>query len=202
MMAKAQNRKRKRRTNHITPVKKNYYIFCEGEKTEPNYFEGMKRQIISNPIYKNMIHICVEGTARNTLGVLSYAQTYISKNKVSCADVWCVYDKDDFPDYNFDLTSDKIQELNEADCKITYHAAWSNQCIEYWFILHFALYDSNNDRECYISFLQKKFKQKGLNVYKKNEKDIFAIMSDKGNPKLAIRWAKERMSNWGNIEPS
>lgn len=46
--------KKKRRQEHL-PERKNYYIFCEGEQTEPQYFSGFKRLIEENPIYKNTI---------------------------------------------------------------------------------------------------------------------------------------------------
>ena len=35
-----------------------------------------------------------------------------------------------------------------------------------------------------------KFKELGLGKYQKNMKDIFDILMNKGNPKLAIRYAK------------
>lgn len=74
--------------------------------------------------------------------------------------------------------------------ELQYHAAWSNECIEFWFLLHFAYYTSNNHRTEYISFLNDKFGALGIGKYQKNTKDIFDILMNKGNPKLAIRYAK------------
>jgi len=44
-----------RRIEYLPSVEYKYYIFCEGTQTEPQYFEGFKKAIESNPIYKNMV---------------------------------------------------------------------------------------------------------------------------------------------------
>ena len=66
----------------------------------------------------------------------------------------------------------------------------TNPCTEFWFLLHFAYYTSNNHRSEYIEFLRKKFKGLGLGAYEKNRKDTFAILQEYGNEDLAIRYAK------------
>lgn len=74
--------------------------------------------------------------------------------------------------------------------QLQYHAAWSNECIEFWFVLHFAYYTSNNHRSWYVRFLNDKFRGVGIGEYQKNRKDIFNVLIEKGNPKLAIQYAK------------
>ena len=56
--------------------------------------------------------------------------------------------------------------------------------------LNFAYYTSNNHRMEYISFLHDKFRELGIGKYQKNMKNIFDILMENGNPKLAIRYAK------------
>lgn len=58
------------------------------------------------------------------------------------------------------------------------------------YLLHFAYYTSNNHRSEYITFLNEKFSELGLGKYQKNMKNIFDVLMQKGNPKLAIRYAK------------
>ena len=82
------------------------------------------------------------------------------------------------------------ENLNKENAELQYHAAWSNECIEFWFLLHFAYYTSNNHRTEYVSFLNDRFKELGLGKYQKNMTNIFDILAEKGNPKLAIRYAK------------
>ena len=48
--------RKKRRQEHLEMKKYRYYIFCEGQETEPNYFQGFKKWIEENPIYKD--HAC------------------------------------------------------------------------------------------------------------------------------------------------
>ena len=83
-----------------------------------------------------------------------------------------------------------------------YHAAWSNECIEFWFLLHFAYYTANNHRTEYIAFLNDKFRELGIGKYQKNMKDIFNILMEKGNPKLAIRYARRIIKNGEGKTPA
>ena len=47
--------KKKRRQEYLEQKEFRYYIFCEGQQTEPQYFNGFKKYIESNPIYKDMV---------------------------------------------------------------------------------------------------------------------------------------------------
>lgn len=44
------NWKKKRRQEYLEKKEFRYYIFCEGQATEPKYFQGFKRYIEDNPI--------------------------------------------------------------------------------------------------------------------------------------------------------
>lgn len=66
----------------------------------------------------------------------------------------------------------------------------TDECIEFWFLLHFAYYISDNNRSEYIEFLNDKFRELGIGKYQKNMSNIFDILKKEGNPKLAIRYAK------------
>lgn len=104
-----------------------------------------------------------------------------------------VYDKDSFPAKDFNGVAERVDKLNFENSELQYHAAWSIECIEFWFILHFAYYTSNNHRSEYIRFLNDKFRELGIGKYQKNMEDIFNVLMEKGNPKLAIRYAKRIM---------
>lgn len=166
------------------------YIFCEGEQTEPQYFAGFKRLIENDPIYREMVLIQIEPCAAETMRVIGAAEKYVSKNQITKGQIWCVYDKDSFPAKDFNGVVERAAKLNQENPELQYHCAWSNECIEFWFLLHFAYYRANNHRGEYISFLHDKFRELKINRYQKNRKDIFEILMEKGNPKLAIRYAK------------
>ena len=182
--------KKKRRQQYLELKEYRYYIFCEGEQTEPQYFAGFKRLIEDNPIYKDMVLIEIEPCAAETMRVIGMAERYVKKNNIQKGQIWCVYDKDSFPAEHFNGVAERAEALNKNSPELQYHAAWSNECIEFWFILHFAYYTANNHRTEYISFLNDKFQELDLGKYQKNMSNIFDVLIEKGNPKLAIRYAK------------
>lgn len=196
-MASQKDRKKIRKVEYIEPPEKKFYIFCEGEQTEPKYFSGFEKAIKSNAIYRNLVHIQVEGVGAETLRVIYAAEEYVKSHKIEDADIWCVYDKDSFPKQDFNAVSQRANTLNNQQKKVRYHVAWSNQCIEYWFILHFDYYDADNDRKDYRKFLHKKFKDLGWHRYEKNNEELFGIMTKSGNPKLAIKNAERRLKECG-----
>lgn len=184
------NWKKKRRQDHLEKKQHRYYIFCEGQQTEPLYFMGFKRLIEDNPIYKDMVLVEIEPCQAETMRVIGKAEEYVRKNKVNKGQIWCVYDKDSFPAEHFNAVAERAENLNKENPDLQYHIAWSNECIEFWFLLHFAYYTSNNHRTEYVSFLDKKFMELGIGKYQKNMQNIFDVLMEYGNPKLAIRYAK------------
>ncbi|WP_081777761.1 RloB family protein [Butyrivibrio sp. LB2008] len=138
--------KRKRRTEYLEQKEFRYYIFCEGQQTEPQYFNGFKKYIESNPIYKDMVLIEIEPCGAETMRVIGQAEDYVRKNKIAKGQIWCVYDKDSFPAERFNGVIERAEVLNAQNKDVQYHAAWSNECIEFWFLLHFSYYTSNNHR--------------------------------------------------------
>ena len=47
--------RKQRRKEYLEKKEYRYYIFCEGEQTEPLYFEGFKQLIEDNPIFTNIL---------------------------------------------------------------------------------------------------------------------------------------------------
>ena len=148
--------RKQRRKEHLEKKEYRYYIFCEGEQTEPLYFEGFKQLIEDNPIYKDMVLIEIEPCAVETMRVIGMAERYVRKNGIDRGQIWCVYDKDSFPAKDFNGVAERVDKLNLENSQLQYPAAWSNECIEFWFVLHFAYYTSNNHRSEYIRFLNDK----------------------------------------------
>lgn len=104
--------KKKRRQEHLEKKKYRYYIFCEGEQTEPQYFAGFKRLIEENPVYKDMVLIEIEPCAAETMRVIGMAERYVKKNKIQKGQIWCVYDKDSFPADDFNGVVSRAKRLN------------------------------------------------------------------------------------------
>lgn len=187
--------KKKRKVEYLEKKEHRYYIFCEGIQTEPLYFNGFKKLIEANPIYREMVLIKIEPCGAETLRVINMAEDYVKRNKITKGQIWCVYDKDSFPPEHFNGVEERAAQLNKLNPELQYHTAWSNECIEYWFLLHFSYYTANNHRTKYIEFLNDKFKELGLGQYQKNMPNIFDILNTYGSEELAIRYAKRIMGS-------
>ena len=71
--------KKKKKTNIVLPPYT--YIVSEGTKTEPYYIEAMAQVI--NEKYREFStgkFVVVEGTGRNTKGLLEYARANVARN--------------------------------------------------------------------------------------------------------------------------
>ena len=97
--------RRKRQQGYLEMKEYRYYIFCEGLQTEPLYFQGFKRLIEENPIYREMVLIEIEPCGAETLRVIHQAERYVKENQISKGQIWCVYDKDSFPPEHFNGVS-------------------------------------------------------------------------------------------------
>ena len=189
-MTNVNNMWKKRRRIEYLQKRESFYIFTEGQQTEPNYFQAFKKIIEQNPIYKSMIYIDIQPCQAETLRVLKNAEVYIKEHNIKSGSIWCVYDKDDFPNSDYNSVVYKILNLNNKQSEIQYHAIWSNQCFEFWYLLHFENYTSNTHRNQYYDFLNHKLMMYKLGKYEKNSTQMFDILLDYGNPKKAIRFAK------------
>ncbi|MGN0620943.1 MAG: RloB family protein [Porcipelethomonas sp.] len=185
-----------RRDRRITIAPEYHLIVTEGTKTEPQYFDGLRKGI--NRLYKGRISIVIEGIGQgaNTLTLLERAQKIVEKEPDKYKHVWLVYDKDDFPKDDFDNTYFKCKSLSENCDSVVYHALWSNECIEYWFLLHYMALDSALHRSEYYPKLTDCLGSK----YEKNREDIYALL--KPNIKTAIDNAKRVEANNEGMPPS
>lgn len=191
---KAWIKKRRDRSSAFAP--EYHLIVTEGKKTEPLYFEGLKNDI--NKQYKGRITIAIEGIGEgaNTLSLLKRAQKIVDETLIQYKHIWLVYDKDDFPESDFDNTYSKCSALSKNNNSVIYHALWSNQCIEYWFLLHYMNLDSALHRNDYYPKLTKCLGSK----YQKNRDDIYEIL--KPNLKKAISNAKGISKKNNGLPPS
>ena len=88
--------------------------------------------------------------------------------------MWVVYDTDDFPADHINKTDELC--VSESTDETTYHAIWSNQCIELWFLLHFSFMQSNLHRTSYWPKLTEILASQGLGEYEKNRTDMYQIL--------------------------
>ncbi len=84
------NGKKLKRRDPILQEKPTILIICEGQNTEPSYFKKFK---LSTATIKPI------GEGYNTVSLIKRA-IELAKND-HYDQVWCVFDKDDFPDTEF-----------------------------------------------------------------------------------------------------
>ncbi|MDD5956598.1 MAG: RloB family protein [Lachnospiraceae bacterium] len=178
-----------------------FLIVTEGTRTEPNYFSGLKRRIEekygSTVDIQEMPEIDIRGEGMATERLIEAADIYVSQGKVMYQNVWLVFDKDDFPDFD---------EAIEEGHKRGYRVAWSNQSFEYWLFLHFSYSDSDLHRHEWIKKLGELFNAYGLskNGYSKNMEDLYDKLDSICGVETAIGNAKRRMAGFveGRDKPS
>lgn len=149
-----------------------HLIITEGTDTEPAYFGAMK-EIINNT-YSDHIQLCIHGTGDNTLNLFQKAQNMVAASANGYKHVWIVYDTDDFPANHINKTARLA--VSESTEETTYHAIWSNQCIELWFLLHFSFMQSNLHRASYWPKLTEILTTLGYGEYEKNRTDMYQIL--------------------------
>lgn len=88
--------------------------------------------------------------------------------------VWLVYDKDDFPREHFDKTATLCEKSSTEETH--FHAIWSNQCIELWFLLHFMFLQADLHRDEYWPKLTECLKSRNLGTYYKNKSDMYTVL--------------------------
>ena len=149
-----------------------HLIVTEGIGTEPAYFGAI--QEIINKEYPEKIQLKVFGIGDNTINLFEKAKRLAKDNPNGYRHVWIVYDTDDFPAENIDRVVQLCAE-NSTD-EIEYHAIWSNQCIELWFLLHFDFMQSDIHRSEYWPKLTDCLMKIGAGEYAKNRTDMYYIL--------------------------
>lgn len=133
------------------PIRQRFLIVCEGGKTEPNYFKRFRvPQLV----------VQVEGLGMNTVSLVQRALELREEDDYD--QVWCVFDKDDFPDKNFNAAIALAKRSR-------IHVAYSNQSFELWYVLHFYYLDNALPRSDYMKMLSKELKHE----YEKNSTIIY-----------------------------
>lgn len=125
--------------------KKTLVVFCEGEKTEPQYLEALKRQrdVRDVAAVDLRIEIGHGGPVPQTLVSRAIdARSRAVAEEAEIDEFWCVFDVE-WPE-NHPGLSDAIRQAGENDV----HLAITNPCFELWLILHFRAYGAwlDNDK--------------------------------------------------------
>lgn len=193
--------RKQRKYEYKTPKANSFLIVTEGERTEPLYFQGLKKLILEkvggtvNVV--EIPHIDVRGEGRSTGRLIEKTDQIVKEAKIIYQNIWILFDKDDFEDFDSAI---------EEGIRRGYQVAWSNQSFEYWLYLHFYYSDSALHREDWNQKLNEIFQQYNLGdgTYRKNYKDIYNLVNVYDGVNTAIKHAKRRMADFdtANNKPS
>lgn len=159
-------------------------VIKRGRQTEPNYFNGLKREI--NQKYGKKVDVLipsidVKGTGMNTISLINYAKKTVNQANKIYGQVWVVFDKDDYTDKQFDTA------IFECD----YNVAWSNPNFELWLLSHLTKVTKYISKEEILKTLDKEFEKNGLGKYQKNDNKIFEKLTKEDRIYTAINNCKQ-----------
>ncbi len=154
--------------------RKKILIICCGVQTEPNYFRGFPIP----PEYNVVINSDAVDSLNMAKNAIQIMKTEM-KRSFAFTECWVVFDKDSFLNDNFD-NAIWIIEKNKL------HVAYSNQCFELWYLLHFELLQSSLNRSDYWT---KVTTYLGTVKYQKNSTDMYDRLKD--NQEYAIKNAEK-----------
>lgn len=193
LFKKRKKKREKRKHEFITPRANSFLIITEGEKTEPLYFKGIQNlikekiggaiDVVEAPI------IDIHGEGKATGKLIELADEIVKDAKIMYQNIWIVFDKDDFEDF------DNAIKVGESK---GYKIAWSNQSFEYWLYMHFHYSDSALHRNEWNKKLDDIFAEYelGNGSYQKNYEDIYNIVDSFDGVNTAIKNTKRRMADF------
>jgi hypothetical protein len=163
----------KKRRDKVIRIQPEYHlIVTEGTETEPQYFRAI-RDII-NKQYRDKIQLDIFGEGDNTLSLFEKAKRRSAENPNGYRHVWVIYDTDDFPPDHINRTAELCEKNSNVETQ--FHAIWSNQCIELWYLLHFGYFQSDIHRKEYWPKLSEWLDNIGTGEYTKGRTDMYAVL--------------------------
>ena len=156
-----------------------YLIVTDAEKTEKNYFEGIKN-IIPDSL-KNDLQIKIYSN-KALAKIIDFAAEQTNTDE-RFRDIWLVFDRDEVK--NFD---ELIEEAKESKMNV----GWSNPCFEIWLMSYFQNPKNIDDSQKCCETFEKIFKENTSKKYKKSEEKIYNILCENGDENRAIERAREK----------
>ncbi len=177
--------KRKDRNQRIgtrTPELGYYLIVTDTEKTEKNYFEGLRNSIPA----ELKEHLVVKVEKAKTAELVKRAME-LTDAEPQYRIPWIVFDRDQVKDFDEIVRTAEKNDIN---------AGWSNPCFEIWMYAYFG--EMPVIRESYICCEQfaEKFERVTGRKYQKNDRDIYRKLVQYGDEEKAFQIAKRCCQRW------
>ena len=169
-------------------IKNTFLIYCEGENTEPAYFDSF-------PVTTET-KVEAIGLARSRMALIKKVIDLVGKikDRDENEQIWCVFDRDLGRNKSLEEINEENQDFNNAVFlaeRKGIKVAYSNDSFELWFVIHQQYIEAAMHRDQYFEILSKTF---GFNYEKAGkEKDfakkIYATLQNQ--QKTAIEFAKK-----------
>jgi hypothetical protein len=163
----------------VREVKQRFLIMCEGKKTEPYYFKSFR-------VPKAVV--AIEGAAGDPTRLVNSA--YKLANEDEYDQVWCVFDRDEGA-----WTAQNFNNALQNAKTYGFDVAYSNECFELWYILHFEFLNTGLPRSDYEDKLSELLGTK----YRKNDSTIYQQLLAK--QQIAIKYARKLLESYNSIDP-
>lgn len=157
-----------------------FLIVCEGQKTEPYYFEEFCQFY---QLHTPRVRIAPGNHGSSPACVVAYAEDLFDEDERLGPDsydqVFCIIDRDKHTTYHTALN--RIKELEDAGKPFV--AIPSVPCFEYWLLLHFAYsrqpFHATGKKSICDCVIRELRKQPGFTNYGKGQKNIYSLLRDK-----------------------
>ncbi|WP_370576115.1 RloB family protein [Methanomethylovorans sp.] len=131
-----------RRKRGKRPTRNKMLIICEGEKTEPMYFENYRTP------QNNLDVIPIPSSRKDVGSIVEFAKKKLQDLDIKGGDfIWCVFDCDE-------NTDDKISTAYKNAGK-SINMCLSNPSFELWFLLHFSYIETSLQNNVLIGTLKR-----------------------------------------------
>ena len=185
-------------------TKKHFLIVTNGTETEYNYFKSFKANIETvkldvTSFRLDPLSLIIKTQKLKKTLELKITTKYNEKFKFD--EVWCVFDKDEFPDAN-------IQETQNIALKSKVKLAYSNEAFELWFLLHFNYYENSMGRKELKKKLNEIYIREYNTEYSKADSDNFiktipfVKKAIKNSKKLNEKYSTEGIIDLNKMNPS
>lgn len=169
--------------------KRRFYLFCEGGKTEPEYFRAIKQR------YR---HSLIELVTVGAIGVPLTVATEAIKKKAEISrkirgeekssfekndEVWVVFDRDDHPHYR-----ESIRRCIAKGVLV----GRSDPCFELWLLLHHVNYDKLDGRVVVQRELEKHCTEYNHNNHKMVDCEKIIEKVDDAEKRAALQLRKRK----------
>jgi hypothetical protein len=192
---KRHDRAEPKRLEETKSKRRFFLIVCEGEKTEPYYFESLKDDLPKGVL--DVYNFRIVGTGNNTTSLVNKAMDLRTEWQIhtnrTIDKMWIVFDRDSFTAQSFNSAIQTcIANRPDVDC------AWTNEAFELWYLLHFHYYNTGISRIQYQDLIEGNFQKHGLNdyKYKKNSAEMYSLLETYASQEDAIRNATNLEKNY------